>query len=338
MNLNKRFQRVLLVALVGLALTAAACTPQPGGATTTTVPTVTPWTFTLHVGVTGDMVTRYGGMAALRSKVDSQLAVVNQRYATPFERPIVWKVYDFFQYDVAPSAQAYLGNGGADFTLLYTENIPANESGGYASWVRTAIISWPQAGYGGVFSSYGTDSVVHELGHARSALDVYCETIKGVNNPVNGQSFTAPSGVMSTLYGVTNFDAYSTAVINAAGSQVFNDMHIADQSLPSTFKVKVVNSIGTPVSNASVNIYAGACTGSAQSIQSTPQSTGTTTSGAWTMPVNPFTAGSPNIQTKILLVTASAGGKSGFAWLPLHEAGLAFFAGQSTFTTSVTLG
>lgn len=331
MNLNifahgRRLSLVIL-AIVMMAVVACSCAtvpPASGGSTTSsTVPEPTSWEFSLKVGMPAELVTKYGGEAAARAKVEQQLTEVNTKFATSFTKPIIWSMNEFFVFD-GPALDQLIGTPvGSDFRLLYSENTAFDDGGWKPNW-RTIVIRWtPQSG--GVFGAYGADSLVHELGHARGAVDMYGLTVAGANNPVNGQGYTPEGGFMTYPYGATTWDSYSTRIINASADMVYNDDHIVRQSIP-VVQVRATKN-GTPVTGATVELYGSSWYSG--SVNSFPSSTGVTgTNGTWTVPSNPFEVNPSTywqLNYPLLLVRVTAGASVGYSWLTLPDAGNWFF-------------
>jgi hypothetical protein len=284
-----------------------------------------------------DLVVTYGGMEAARAAVDSQLATVNAAYATQFDKPVRWRVKDFYSYSQSADLERLTPLDGADYHLIYSENTLWDD-GGWVPSSRSIVIRWTPAA-GGVFGPYGADSLIHELGHARGAVDLYALGVTGSNNPVNGQGFVPPSGFMTYPYGASAFDTYSENIVNASGSLVYDDDHVVMQSLPSTYRLAVTRA-GAPVAGASVTLYPVPWFSS--SVSPTPHMSGTTgEGGTWVLPDDPFDPSLSwpkwHLRYPSFLVEVVSGASVGYGWLTLHDAGNAFFAGQSAYQLSVSL-
>lgn len=333
-RLSASLMFALMVALVGMACTVQS--PTPTTSTTSTVPATT-WDFDLRVGMPDALVTKYGGLTAARSKVDQQLATVNTRFADQFEKPIRWKVKEFYTYSQSASEERLASRNGADFLLLYSENETLDD-GGWHPATYSVVIRWTEAN-GGVFGQYGADSLVHELGHARGAIDLYALSVG--SNPVNGVGYSPPGGAMTYPYGVVTFDDYSKHIINASADVVYNDDHVVQQSVPSTYTVKVVNGSGTAVPGATIRVYPVDWYSSAVT-NTVIMSGSTTTPGTWTLTSNPFNPGLPypwwHLERPLVLVTATAGASKGSAWIALPDAGNWFFSHPgSAYNVTITV-
>ncbi len=338
MNLNKKMlSRLMLVLMLALGLTSAACAaPSPP-----TWENPTTWDFTLHVSVTSDMVTKYGGLTGVRAKVDQQLVTVNQHYAG-FDKPIRWIVKDLVVYSGSALTQAQLGTNGANYSLTYTEQ-PVPENGGWRPWIYSIIINWLPTD-GGVFGQYGASSLIHELGHARGGIDMYGLRVDGVNNPVNGAAYVPPASWMNLWYLPEQqlWDQYTRNIVNASATTVYNDDRVVMNSLPATYRVKVVNSSGNLVPNATVSVYP--VDWFAYKVTPTAIMAGTSaTNGLWTLPSDPFgpslSAPKWHLWRPLVLVTASVGTQKGYAWLSLPDAGNAYFANPTApFQLTVVVG
>jgi hypothetical protein len=322
MNLKKKFPMAIMVIALLFGV-ACSCTAAP---VDTTEPPVEPttWEFSLRVGMPRDLVTKYGGETAVKAKVEAQIASANTRYATAFAKPIVWRMNEFYVFD-GPALDQLIGTPtGSDFRLLYSENTEFDDGGWKPNW-RTIVIRWTPE-MGGVFGPYGADSLVHELGHARGAIDMYGLAVNGGNNPVNGQAYVPEGGFMSYPYGATSFDSYSTRIINASKDEVYNDDHVVTGSLPNTFSVHATKN-GLPVGGATVALYP--VEWYTVSVKPTPTQTGATdASGSWTIPSSPF---HPNpfdywkMDYPLLLVKVTSDSSSGYGWLALPDAGNWYF-------------
>lgn len=353
--------RLYVIALIGVfTLVAFGCTPSdpsnPGETTTSSTPTstttsttttssststpvTTPWTFTLRVGMPDYLVTKYGGAISTRAKVDAQIVEVNSYYGA-LVHPVKFVIKEFYTFTGSPIEQRNAPHNGADYLLTYSED-PVVDLGGWEPQSKSVVIRWTPAD-GGVFGQYGAKSLVHELGHSRGGIDMYA--LRVMTNTVNGalydSTITYPGFMSNEWWNATSFDPYDAAVINASGTQVYNDDHVVWQSLPTSYKVVVKNLSGAVVPNASVSVYpVGWFT---YTVTPTPSLSGnTSTSGTWTLPSNPFVVGGStkwNLGNPMQLVTASYAGKTGYAWSTLPAAGLSYFGNSSApFTLNVII-
>lgn len=276
--------------------------------------------------MTPALVTKYGGPAAARAKVDQQLATVNAVYETQFARPIRWVVQEFYTYTQPAANERFVPHPNANFLLLYSENT-LEDDGGYLPLTYSVVIRWlPTAPYNGVFGPYAADSLIHELGHARGGLDLYNMGVDAANNPINGQAFTAPGGFMSLIYSQTDFDFYTKNIVNAGRASLYNDDHIVKQSLPPVYRVKATRN-GVNIAGATVALYPSSW--GSRSVSSTPLLTGTTdANGVWQLPRDPF---NPNLtytalEYPLFLAKVTQGAYTGYAWLAFTDAGNAYFA------------
>lgn len=340
MNLNifrygRRLSLVIL-AIMMVAVAACSCTVPPAtgnGSTTTssttssstttssTLPEPTTWEFSLKVGVPSELVTKYGGEAAIRTKVEQQVAYANSRYAG-FAKPIKWHINEFYVFTGAALDQLSTPYY-SDYQLLYSENT-AFDDGGWKPQTKSIVIRWTPMS-GGVFGPYGGDSLVHELGHTRGAIDMYGLNVHGANNPVNGQGYVPEGGFMTYPYGAASFDAYSMNIINASNDEVYNDDHVVRQSIP-TVKVRVTKN-GSPVNGAKVELFGSSWFSG--SVNGFAGQTGSTTNGVWTIPSNPFEVNSSEywqLSYPLLLVRVTSGASASYGWLTLPDAGNWFFS------------
>lgn len=335
MNLNiigsGRRLSFVIIAITMMAVAACSCTVPPAtgsGSTTTstttttssTLPEPTTWEFSLRVGMPAELVTKYGGVEAAKTKVQQQLTYANSRFAG-FTKPIVWSMNEFFTFTGGALDQLNTPVS-SNYQLLYSENT-AFDDGGWKPQTKSIVIRWTPMS-GGVFGPYGGDSLVHELGHARGAIDMYGLNVNGANNPVNGQGYAPEGGFMTYPYGATAFDSYSTNIINESARTVYNDDRIVRNSIP-TVKVFAAKN-GMPVNGAKVELFGSSWfSGSVNGFSS---QTGTTTNGTWTIPSNPFETNSWaywQLSYPLLLVRVTSGASVSYAWLTLPDAGNWYF-------------
>lgn len=335
MNLNIKGLTAPIVAIMVMAVAACSCTapPEGGGSTTTsstttstTVVEPTTWEFSLKVGMPADLVAKYGGEVSARAKVQQQLDYANIRFAG-FTKPIVWKLNEFFVFTGGALDQLSTPHPSIDYQLLYSENITLDD-GGWKPQSRSIVIRWTPTS-GGVFGPYGADSLVHEMGHARGAIDMYGLNVNGINNPVSGQGYTPEGGFMTYPYGASSWDDYSTRIINASANMVYDDDRIVRQSIPVVQVYATKN--GVPVNGATVELYGSSWYSG--SVNSSPSVAGVTgTNGNWFAPANPFEANPAafwKLSFPLLLVRVTAGASVGYGWLALPDAGSWFFTHPS---------
>jgi len=278
----------------------------------------------------------------MRARVDTQLAEVNIHYAVGFAKPIRFSIASVYTFTGTAGSQVSNDKLGADFQLLYSENTSADD-GGWYNVARTVVIRWlPTSPYNGVFGAYGADSLTHELGHARGAVDEYALGVTPANNPINGQGFSGPTGFMTSPYGATTFSQYSKNIVNASTTLLYSNAPFVGSAMPSSFSVKALQG-GNPVSGANVTLYP--VTWYSQSLSATPVTSGTTSSsGVFTLgsnPFQPFSVGQNlpwDMAYPNFLVKVTSASKTGYGWLPLTQVGNAYFANPGAgFTLNINL-
>lgn len=319
----------VMVVVISSLLFAGLVAARPAEAATPT------WTFTVKVGVSTEVINARGGETATQALVNQQLATVSSRF-TRFRGTIKFVPSVFYTFSNSPVDETFKPHPEANFLVIYTE-LP-NVSGGWQGSNQSVLQAWTPD-WGGVFSSYGTDGLTHEFGHARGAVDLYGLNV--MSNPVNGATYTAPQSIMTYPYGETLWDNYSRSIINASDSTIYSGAPIVDKSLPSTYSVVAKNkSTGKLASGAAVKVYpvewfSGAVTPS-------PLMSGKTGAfGKWQLPRNPFapgTAGKPwDLAFPNFLVVVTWQGRTAYRWLPLADVGSAYFAGVTSYKINITV-
>lgn len=325
---TRRLLAGLAIILLGGMTTTACQTPPP--------PSINDLSFTLQVAFPQNLVASYGGEAAVSSLVGDQMGVINQRFMSlgHFNFHVVSVTY----YAGSANDAMMQSHPGANFLLVYSETF-GDETGWVGS--QQALMVGAMRQQGGVFGSQATDAAVHELGHARGAIDMYAMNVDGNNNPITHQDYQAEQSIMTYPYGETVWDGYSRSIIQASGSMIYQNSPIVSGSLPTTYRVKVVNSYGTPVSGATIQVYP--VKWGSNAVASQPVMSGSTTSGVWQLPANPFAGkiGDPyDTSAGNFLVTATRSGQTASTWMPISEAGKAFFAfgAAAPYELTLTLG
>jgi hypothetical protein len=313
-----------LIIITAFTFGCAWAAPAASAATTS-------WNFTVMVGLSSDLVTEYGGLSALETDVNNQLATVSSRF-TGFAAPIHFQANQFYVYSDDPTAELAVPHPGSGFLLLYTEATGA--PGGWYGGDQAILHDWPTS-MGGVFAAYATDGLTHEFGHSRGAVDLYQESVPAANNPVSGASFSAPTSIMTYPYGVTTWDRYTIGIINHSKTTIYQGAPVVDASFPS-MRVLVKNSAGVAVTGAAVTLYP--VTWGAASVQATAVMSGTTgTGGYFRLKSNPFKpgiVGEPwNLAAPNFVVKATRNGHTGYGWLPLTTVGAWYFQHPGTTYT-----
>ncbi len=310
----------------------AACTAAPTIPTEPTVPVV--WGFTVQVALQQNLISLYGGQAALEAKVTQQLATVSARFASL--GPIHFVPTKFVYFTGSANDQVGIPHPGANFQIIYTEDL--GYSTGWYGDAQTLTTAWGPA-WGGSFGATATDAITHELGHSRGAIDMYAMDVDAAKNPINGQAYAAEASIMTYPYGVTTWDGCSAAVITKSADQIYQNAPIFTSLLPGAYSVQVTQG-GANVSGAAVAVYA--VRWFSDAVESTPVQTGvTSSSGAFQLTGNPFagTVGT-NWDTSManMLITATKGGKTVSTWLPISEACKWGALHTTAYTASLSLG
>ncbi len=190
-------------------------------------------------------------------------------------------------------------------------------------------------GQGGLWSGWGIDCLVHELGHTRGVPDLYAmEVTSKDQNPVNGTTFEAITCTMNYHYGGTPWSDYAIAVINAsAGGRLCIDHTTL---LPQNgYQIKVADSNGTVVADATVNLYP--IYSYSYAVDATALYTGTTDSnGVCTFAENIYRrANGKDVVNHLVEVIYN--NKKTYKWMPIYEPELATTQNIDPFVKQITL-
>jgi hypothetical protein len=309
-----------------------ALQPPPSRSTSggsTAVP-VTSWTFTVSAFVPPSMVVKYGGMTALTTLVQNQIATVSSRFTTSLAPSTFhFNLASVAEYTTTAAAQVATQHPGSDLQIVYEEN-PTDQGGWFGSY-QTILHNWTYQNQGD-FAPFATDGLVHEFGHFRGTVDEYAENVTAASNPVSGTAFTAPPGIMTYPYGVNSWSAYSADIIRASAQSLYSGAPIVDKSFPATFRVRAVNSAGKPVVGVKVALFG--VTWFSNAVNAVPAVQGSTTSvGYFQLPRNPFapgTASTPwNLAYSNFLVRLTSGTTVKYRWMPLTTVGAAYLTAPS---------
>lgn len=335
-----RFRFLLLLA--GVMVLATACPPQPTQAATDS------WDFTVKVGYSQEMVTKYGGEAALQGRITAQLGQIADRY-TGFSKSFTIRPISFYTYASAYD-QYSLPHPEADLHVIYVENPLVG--GGWAGVFQVIMHSWYEPNVAGIvegnaFAPHATDGLAHEFGHFRGAIDIYAINVDPAKNPVNHTGFQAKDTLGETImdyaYDHQVIDAYSRCIIEKSADTVNDEVPVVAQTLPGTYQVNVKTAAGANVAGASVKLYP--VEWYSNSVTASPVVTGTTASnGLYQLSSNPFRT--PESVTKPwgtvagnFLVEVRKGSQVSYSWLPISAAGLSACTHPGEdFVLSLTLG
>jgi len=286
------------------------------------------WEFKVDVRVSPDLAVSHRGLGAVREKVEHQFREVNRLFnvAGAFEGEIRFSVASLTILNLAPLQAVYGSPSPNSFQLIY-------DNKDYNPWyfpdARTVLFGWPDNYFGGPFSAKATESLVHEFGHARGAIDLYGLNVLTQNNPIAPLGYTPEPTVMSVSYGTTLWDEHSRGLINAAGATPQISLALLRNSFPRQMRILARDEAGRSLPNATVRLYP--VEWYSEKVSTNVVLTGQTdASGLWVLPVNPFQPGTPGKHWQIaypnFLVEVQAEGKTGYEWLPLTFVQSACFA------------
>lgn len=303
--------------VLALAGTATACAPAPAPAP----PAAPTWTFTVQASFPRALVASYGSEAAVRTKITDQFASVNQRFAALGPK---FKLTTVSFYTGPSTLQVEAPHPGALYQVVYSESDPI-----WYEWrddVKTILAFAASPMVGGVFGTHGTEALTHEFGHSRGAFDLRQQDVAPTSNPITGTGYSSEESIMNFPYGTIVWDRFSQHVIKSSADSFYDNAPIIRGSIPATISYRVVDAAGAPIQGAQVDVYP--VNWNSNAVQAAhyqwtgPE--GTTADGIFQPSWNPFVGSiGVNYDTQFpnLLVTASSGGQSGSAWIPLTSVG-----------------
>jgi len=297
----------------------------------------------------------FGGKAAIQDSINKQFQRVNQFYnaETRFNN-----IYNFY----VSSFQFYTDNEASDSTHYYSDNlitsylkivydnfVPADRKG-YNAYLQTILFSHngDSGNAGHMFGRIPTRGLAHELGHSRSAIDLYAGNVDGSKNlVVSNLGFRTPyPSIMNNLYEESVWDTQSIYLMNQTASTYgvgpFTDaQHWAIQRspFPQNIVVRVKDAAGNAVANANVKFYGviwyfndhATSLSNLDKVVDTP----TDANGLLTYSgtnANPFNPSVTNGATEYFsfLVAVTANGQTRYSWLTIYDVQNTFISGSST--------
>lgn len=331
----RRTVGMALVLLVMPLLSMMIIAPVNAAQVTTSVATKPLYKFTVEVAMATATANRNGGYAASIAKYLYQWNKINAQFNAGggLNATYLFSIVEGHEFFDTTADELARPHPTTNLKVIYDEDA-VNVPGGWNRNEQTIVYDW-RVSQGGSFASWGTDALVHELGHYRGATDEYaCNVDDPTKNPVNGATYRAPTSIMGTTYDARNWSAYSSGLINMQGARTDEPRpSLASKALP-PLQVRARSNSGQPVAARirfyPVNWYALAVAG-APVVDRT-----TSISGYYKFASNPFkpTAGadpSPwNVTYCGFLVSATYKGKTVFNWLSLAAVGASYFKSKTT--------
>lgn len=286
------------------------------------------WKFTILGAVSKPTADYLGGFDAAARFMRAQVDTLNSRFNTPkvFAGEFRFSLDSIYEYTGTGWTEVTTPHPGFDYKYIVDGY---QGPGGWFGDYEVVFLSWPISQ---ITTPGATDAIVHEFGHARGAIDLYGIKADGEFNPVNGASYKAPRSIMEYPYGETMWDQHSINLINRTANVVHSPPSYITEAFPSSIGIIVTDATGTPQANAKVLLYP--VPWFQNRVVPTPRyEVYTNDQGEYVFPTNPYQPGTPNVPWLMTfpnyLVTATAGGLSGYGWMPIIDVQNVWFADRA---------
>lgn len=304
------------------------------------------WTFTVIAGISQTTANYYGGFQAAKNLILDQFATINNRFNTPnvFNGTFQFSVDSIYEFTGNPVSEIFVAHPNHSYRVIY-DGFPTQGGGWYGSPVNAIHHSWSVSDFGGTFSDFATDGIVHEFGHSRGAIDLYALQVNAGQNPINGEAYQAAISIMNYPYGETAWDLHSINVINTNYDSVWASLMYITNSFPSSMGIVVKDAQGVPLQNSEIKLYPVSWFSS--SVNSIPTIIGSTNSlGGFVFSTNPFGPRNPRpncgkpwcINYPNFLVSIKYLTLFQYRWLPITDVQNFYFASPSSpYTLNVVM-
>jgi hypothetical protein len=276
------------------------------------------WQFTILGAISKATADYLGGFDAAARFMRAQMDTVNSRFNTPgvFTGEFRFSLDSIYEYTGAAITEVTRSHPGFDFKYMVDGY---QGGGGWYSAYTVIFLSWPIAQ---ITTPGATDAIVHEFGHARGAIDTYAIKADGQFNPVNGASYHPGRSIMDYPYGETVWDQHSINLINRNTNVVSAPPNYILDAFPPSIGIVVTDAAEVPQANARIDVYPVPWFQN-RVVPSARYVVYTNEQGEYVFPRNPYDPwswGSPWLMSyPNYLVIASAGGLSGYGWMPIID-------------------
>lgn len=305
------------------------------------------WKFRVKILGEEQTVEDNGGRIEFMKKVDQLLIDASKRFQEAKFNPKGDNQVHFYMTSMeifkgSSYAQMYKNDGLSDeskasFDLRIIINGHPTENDTSGGWLGSPYLNlghdW--SGQGGLWSGWGIDCLVHELGHTRGVPDLYAmEVGDGAKNPINGATFEAITCTMNYHYGGTPWSDYAIAVINAsAGERLCIDHNTL---LPSKgYQIKLTDKSGAEIVGATINLYP--VYSYSYAVDANALYTGTSDDNGVCCFTENIYRRTSNKDVVNHLVEIVYNNTKTYAWMPIYEPELDATKGIDPFVKSITI-
>lgn len=291
----------------------------------TTTASIKPlWRFSLLVGVKNVVSQHFGGTAQMASLIDNQLAVATKKLnaTQKFSGVFLFTADSIYEYSGTIANEDAKPLYRFDYRLLYDtidQAVVVNEI------IRTRyVFLWntqPDSLFGNVCNKW----LVNLLGDLRGAFIIPMALVDATKNAVNYTAFTAIPSIMNNPEIYTSWDDYSVSIINYNAGNVGSERDIVKTAFPDTMGIMVTTASGSAVPGARIQVFGSVL--DTRAVHDSTLATGLTDDNwRFVFPSNPFmTNATESLAYGTLLIITIASGDTTSTWLPLYEAGNAYF-------------
>jgi len=291
------------------------------------------WRFSLIVGFSDSLAVYYGGLESVKVLAAKMTSDANDIFndTTVFKGRIDFAIDSVYRFSGNGSAQLALPPAGYNYRLIFHEASPPTQE--YFWGDRRSIYHYyPIGATIDLFGRTSVEDLAWEFALTRGCQKLSYQDVDYDKNPVNGQQYRTKSCFMNNNHSSRVWDYYSINIINRHTDRVFTQYEtvIAAKFLPTTIGAVVKSGSGSAVSGAGVKLY-GVKWGTYR-VDSLPVITGLTgADGSFDFPANPFTLDtSAAMLYSNFVVQATAAQDTAYTWMPVSEAGSAWFANPDT--------
>jgi hypothetical protein len=287
------------------------------------------WRFSLTVAVKTAVSNYYNGLDNIKVRIDNQIDEALRKFNKTdlFDAVIQFSADSIYEFNSDIPSEGRKPVGRFHYRLLYSDEYTAPPV--YDTILRKHYIYLYDTP-ADLFDDWARDCLAYLFGDLRGAFMIGWMDVDASNNAVNNDAFDAPNTIMNSPVGADEWDPYNVRVINYNKTTYKNEKDVLSLAFPDKMGVIVKSSTGETITNAAVNVYVSEF--NSGSVNNNPLLAGTTDSnGKYLFTDNPYKPdGSDKVINGILLISATYENNTTYTWLPMTEAGNAYFANPDT--------